>query len=67
MAFLFAAACGKNTYADATTINVSTPAQWYSALQTIHGSSNSEFIISLDADVIIDDASVVSNQACHRR
>ena len=55
--------CSGNTFADATNIDVSTPAGWYDALQTIHASSNSEFIINLGANIEINDSAVVNNQA----
>ena len=50
-------------YADAANIDVNTPEQWYSALQTIHASSNSEFTITLGADVEINSNTTINNQA----
>lgn len=54
---------GQSAFADATTIPVASAEEYISAFNTIDSANNSEFIISLDNDIILNDASFTKTVA----
>lgn len=56
MSIFATAIFGAATYADATNISVGTQEDWYTALATMHQSTNSEFTITLTDDINITTA-----------